>query len=159
MNSMIKMYGKVLSVVIVMMALIMICAPVNAGTIGFTEGEVAAPGTELHELGTKAIEEGLGGISYFANGEGQVLKVQAEEMDNGDLRVTVKETMIPKGYVSKTQSQTLEAERILTDLETLTDKQPRVGEYAVLPHNEGMKAYEFGVMVEKESHQADDINK
>lgn len=154
MNTMKRFSAYMLYVAIVMMALIMTVGPA-AAVIDITDGEVAEPGSELHALGSKALEEGLGGICYFTNGEGQVLKVQAEEMENGDLNVAVAESNIPRGLTAKTQDQTAEAERIFKDLETLASQQPWVGGYAVLPHSEGAKAYEFGVMVEQEMSQGE----
>jgi len=150
MNIIKRFYIHILSFAIVMMALTMAAGPAVAGVFDFTQGKVAAPGTELHALGSQALESGLGGISYFTNGEGLVVKVQAKEMTNGDLRVSVKETNIPEGYIAGTQNQTLEAERTLKSLETLANQQPWVGGYAVLPHNEGVEAYKLGVTVESE---------
>lgn len=145
-----KNYFHVLSVTVLMVAFTMIAGPAVAGVFDFTHGKVASPGTELHALGVQALEEGLGGISYFTNGEGRVVKVQAKEMANGDLRVAMKEANIPQGAIAGNQNQAMEAERTLRNLETLAGQQPWVGGYAVLPHNEGVKAYQFGVMVEKE---------
>ena len=150
MNTMKRLYAHVLTFAIVMMALTMTAGPAVAGIFDFTQGKVAVPGTELHALGSQALESGLDGISYFTNGEGRVVKVQAKEMTNGDLRVSVKETHIPKGYIAGTQNHALEAERTLKSLEALADKQPWVGGYAVLPHNAGVEAYKLGVTVESE---------
>lgn len=135
---------------IVMVALHMNAGPAGAGVFDFTHGKIAAPGTELHALGVQALDEGLGGISYFTNGEGRVVKVQAKEMANGELRVAMKEATIPQGTIDGNKKQAVEADRTLRNLEALAGQQPWVGGYAVLPHNEGAKAYQFGVMVETE---------
>lgn len=143
---------------IMMVALTMTAGPATAGFFDFTRGQVAQPGTELHALGTQALTTGLGGVSYFTNGEGRVIEIRAKEMLNGDLRVTKKRVYIPKNYVAKTHDQSLEAERTWDRLQDLAGQQPWVGGYAVLPHHEGIKAYKFGVMVETElrrNHQVD----
>ncbi|WP_300673106.1 hypothetical protein [Desulfoluna sp.] len=143
---------------VVMVAFSMTATPAVAGFFDFTQGRVADPGSELHALGSQAIERGLGGISYFTNGEGRVVEVRAKEMINGDLRVSVRRVHIPENYVAETHDQTLEAERTWNSLESLAGQQPWVGGYAVLPHNAGVKAYKFGVMVENElsrNHQTD----
>ena len=158
MNTIKKFYAHVLSVAVVMVSLAMSAAPAVAGAFDFTQGRVAAPGTELHALGTQALDTGLGGISYFTNGEGRVVEVRAKEMANGDLRVTIKKVYIPENYIARTHDQTLEAERTWKSLETLAGQQPWVGGYAVLPHNEGVKAYKFGIMVEKEFTRNDNID-
>ena len=145
-----KFYVHLLSIGVVMVALSMTTTPAIAGFFDFTQGRVAEPGTELHELGTQALENGLGGISYFTNGEGRIVEVRGKAMANGDLRVSVKRVFIPKNYVADTFDKTLEAERTLQELETLAGDQPWVGGYAVLPHNEGVKAYNLGVTVERE---------
>lgn len=155
MNIIKKIYFHVLTAAIVMMALSMNPGPAMAGVFDFTHGKVAAPGTELHALGSQALEDGLGGISYFTNGEGSVMKVSAKKMSNGDLRVSIKETNIPQNSMAWDQQQVMEAERTLNSLDTLAGEQPWVGGYAVLPHNEGVKAYQFGVMVEKERRSQD----
>ncbi|SCX80092.1 hypothetical protein [Desulfoluna spongiiphila] len=157
MKTMKKAYLHVVFAAVVA-AFVMAAAPAQAGIFDFTQGRVAVPGTELHELGTEALDRGLGGISYFTNGEGRVVEVRAKEMANGDLRVAVRRVHIPKNYVADTHDQTLEAERTWQSLADLSEQQPWVGGYAVLPHNEGVKAYKFGVMVETEfnrNHQRD----
>jgi len=153
MNTMKKLYARVAFVAVVA-AFTLSAAPVHAGLFDFAQGRVAAPGTELHELGTQALTSGLDGVSYFTNGEGGVMKVRAMEMTNGDLRVSVKKVHIPKDYVAATQPQAMEAELTLKELDTLADQQPWIGGYAVLPHNEGMKAYQTGVMVENEHRRS-----
>jgi hypothetical protein len=153
MNVIKKIYVHVLTVAIVMVALSMNPGSAVAGVFDFTHGKVAAPGTELHALGNQALEEGLGGISYFTDGEGRVVKVHAKKMTNGDLRVSVKEANIPKHHTAINKQQSLEADRTLKSLETLAGQQPWVGGYAVLPHHEGAKAYQFGVMVESENRR------
>jgi len=150
MNTVKKYFIHALFAAIIMVALNMNAGPAVAGVFDFTHGKIAAPGTELHALGVQALEDGLGGISYFTNGEGRVVKVQAKEMANGDLRVAMNEANIPQGAIAGNQHQAMEAERTLRNLETLAGQQPWVGGYAVLPHNEGVKAYQFGVMVETE---------
>ena len=150
MNTVKKYFIHALFAAIVMVALNMNAGPAVAGVFDFTHGKIAAPGTELHALGVQALEDGLGGISYFTNGEGRVVKVQAKEMANGDLRVSIRKVHIPQNYVADTRDLTDEAERTYGRLEELAGENPWVGGYAVLPHNEGMKAYKFGVMVETE---------
>jgi len=135
---------------IVTVAITLAAGSAVAGIFDFAHGRVAAPGSDLHALGTEAIEEGLGGTSYFTNGEGRVVEVRAREMPNGELRVTVRRVYIPENYVAKTHDGTLEAERTYSRLEELAGESPWVGGYAVLPHNEGYEAYKFGVMVETE---------
>lgn len=142
----------------VIAAFVMAVTPAHAGLFDFTQGRVAAPGSDLHALGTEALDRGLGGVSYFTNGEGRVVEVRAKEMANGDLRVAVRRVHIPQNYVADTHDQTLEAERTWNSLATLSEQQPWVGGYAVLPHDEGVKAYKLGVMVENEfnrNHQRD----
>lgn len=158
MNTIKKFYAHLLSVAVIMVALTMTSAPAVAGFFDFTQGRVASPGTDLHALGSQALDTGLGGISYFTNGEGRVVEVRAKKMTNGDLRVTIKKVYIPQNYIAKTHDQTLEAERTWTSLENLADQQPWVGGYAVLPHNEGVKAYKIGVMVEREYTRNDNID-
>lgn len=155
MNTIKRFYVHVLSVAVVMVALTMTASPAVAGIFDFIQGRVAAPGTELHALGTQALDTGLGGISYFTNGEGRVVEVRAKEMVDGDLRVSIKKVYIPKNYIAKTHDQTLESERIWKSLESLSGQQPWVGGYAVLSHNEGVKAYKFGMMVEREFNRND----
>lgn len=150
MNTIKKMYVHLLSFAVVMVALSMTAGPAVAGLFDFTQGRIAAPGSELHELGTEALDAGLGGVSYFTNGEGRVVEVRAKEMANGDLRVSIRKVHIPKNYVADTRDLTDEAESTWNNLEKLAGEQPWVGGYAVLPHNEGVEAYKFGVMVEKE---------
>lgn len=145
-----KLWNHLMVITVVMMALSMASSPAVAGFFDFAQGRVAAPGTELHALGIQALENGLGGISYFTNGEGRVVEVRSKKMGNGDLRVSIKRVYIPKNYIADTHDQTLEAERTWNNLENLAEEQPWVGGYAVLPHNEGVKAYKFGVMVETE---------
>lgn len=158
MNTLKRFYTHFLYVAIVAVALIMTAGPSIAGVFDFTEGRVAAPGTDLHALGTKALQQGLGGISYFTNGEGRVVEVRAKEMPNGELRVSIHKVFIPENYVARTHDQTIEAERTWNRLEELAGQQPWVGGYAVLPQNEGIKAYKFGVMVEKEFNRNDKID-
>ena len=158
MNTIKKIYVHVLSITVVMVALAMTADLAVAGAFDFTRGRVAAPGTELHALGTQALDTGLGGISYFTNGEGRVVEVRAKEMANGDLRVTIKKVYIPENYVARTHDQTLEADRTWKSLETFAGEQPWVGGYAVLPHNEGVKAYKFGIMVEREYNRNDNVD-
>lgn len=158
MNILKRFYTHFLPAAIVMLALLMTAAPAVAGFFDFTHGRVASPGTDLHALGTKAIEQGLGGISYFTNGEGRVVEVRAKVMASGDLRVSIRKVYIPQNYVAKTHDQTLEAERTWSRLEELAGQNPWVGGYAVLPHNEGVKAYKFGVMVETEFNRNDKID-
>ena len=152
-------YSKHLfSAALVLLALALTASPATAGFFDFTQGQVAQPGTNLHAIGNQALNTGLGGISYFTNGEGRVIEVRAKEMPNGDLRVSQRRVYIPKNYVAKTHDQTLKAERIRNNLAELADQQPWVGGYAVLPQNEGAKAYKYGVMVETElrrNHQSD----
>lgn len=158
MNTIKKMYVHVLSFAVVMVAFSMTAGPAVAGLFDFTQGRIAAPGSELHELGTEALDAGLGGVSYFTNGEGRVVEVRAKEMASGDLRVSIRKVHIPKNYVADTRDLTDEAEATWNSLEQLAGEQPWVGGYAVLPHNEGVKAYKFGVMVETEfnkNHQID----
>mgnify|MGYP003572670299 CR=1 FL=1 len=158
MNTLKRFFTYFLPAAIVMLALVMTAVPAVAGVFDFTQGRVASPGTDLHALGTKAIDQGLGGVSYFTNGEGRVVEVRAKEMLNGDLRVTIRKVHIPKNYIADTHDQTLEAERTYDRLADLAGQNPWVGGYAVLPHNEGIKAYKFGVMVETEfnrNHQID----
>jgi len=150
MNTLKRCYIHFLSVAVVMVALAMTAGTGMAGVFDFTQGRVASPGTDLHALGSEAIEQGLGGISYFTNGEGRVVEVRAKEMTNGDLRVSIRKVHIPQNYVADTRDLTDEAERTYGRLEELAGENPWVGGYAVLPHNEGMKAYKFGVMVETE---------
>ncbi len=145
-----KLSTHFMLIITMIFALSMVPAPAMAGFFDFAQGRVAAPGTELHALGTQALERGLRGISYFTNGEGRVVEVRSKEMANGDLRVSIKRVYIPKNYIATTHDQTLEAERTWNNLETLAGEQPWVGGYAVLPHNDGVKAYKFGVMVETE---------
>jgi hypothetical protein len=155
MNIIKRFYVHILTVTAMMVALSMTAGPAVAGLFDFTQGKVAAPGTELHALGTQAIESGLGGISYFTDGEGRVVKVQAKEMGNGELRVSTDQAQIPQDYIAGSQSQTREAERTLNSLEELANQQPWVGGYAVLPHNEGVEAYKLGVTVESELQRRD----
>ncbi|SCY70806.1 hypothetical protein [Desulfoluna spongiiphila] len=143
---------------LMLLALTVTAGPASAGFFDFTQGRVAQPDTDLHALGTQALNTGLGGISYFTNGEGRIIEVRAKEMPNGDLRVSQRRVYIPKNYVAKTHDQTLKAERIRNSLAELADQQPWVGGYAVLPQSEGAKAYKYGVMVETElrrNHQSD----
>lgn len=158
MNILKRFFMHLLSVVVVLVALVMTAGPSVAGVFDFTYGRIAAPGTDLHALGSKAIQEGLGGISYFTNGEGRVVQVRAKEMANGDLRVSIRKVYIPENYVADTRDQTLEAERTYNRLEELAGENPWVGGYAVLPQNEGVKAYKFGVMVEQEFNRNHQIN-
>ncbi|VFQ42767.1 hypothetical protein [Desulfoluna butyratoxydans] len=144
----------IVTVTVVMVAFSFSSGPAVAGLFDFTKGTVAQPGTELHELGTQALMSGLDGISYFTNGEGNVMKVQAKEMSNGDLRVAVNKVHIPRDYVSENTEQVMEAEQTLKELDVLADKQPWIGGYAVLPHDEGVKAYQTGVMVENERRRS-----
>lgn len=152
-----RLYIHAISIAAITMALFVTAGPVSAGFFDFTQGRVAQPGTELHALGTESLESGLGGVSYFTNGEGRVVEVRAKEMTNGDLRVSVRRVYIPKNYIADTHDQTLEAERTWNTLEELAGTQPWVGGYAVLPHNEGVKAYKYGVMVEDELRRNDTI--
>jgi len=143
---------------LLLLALTLTAGPATAGFFDFTQGRVAQPGTELHALGSHALKTGLGGISYFTNGEGRVVEIRAKKMVNGNLRVSSRRVYIPKNYIAKTHDQTLEADRTWKRLENLADRQPWVGGYAVLPQNEGIKAYKYGVMVEtelKRNHQVD----
>jgi hypothetical protein len=149
MNTIRKFYVHGL-IALIMVAFSLTATPAIAGVFDFSQGRLAAPGSELYALGTEALESGLGGISYFTNGEGRVVEVRAREMTNGQLRVSIRRVHIPKKYIAKTHDQTLEAERTWNSLESLAGQQPWVGGYAVLPHNEGVKAYKFGVMVEQE---------
>lgn len=148
-----KIYRYALCVALVMAALSITAVPSVAGVFDFTKGKVATPGTELHALGSQALEAGIDGIGYFTNGEGRVLQVQAKEMASGDLRVLVKQVQISRGDVAGTPA--LDAERALKQLEALAGQQPWVGGYAVLPHHEGAKAYQTGVMVEAERRRGD----
>ncbi|VVS94112.1 hypothetical protein [Desulfoluna spongiiphila] len=150
MNSMKRCVVRFLPAAMVILAVTLAAGPAAAGLFDFTHGRIAAPGSDLYALGTEAIEQGLGGTSYFTNGEGRVVEVRAKEMASGDLRVTVRRVHIPKNYVADTHDGTLEAERTYTRLEELAEESPWVGGYAVLPHNEGYDAYKFGVMVETE---------
>ena len=155
MNTFKGIYVHIVTVTVVMVALNFSAGPAVAGLFDFTKGTVAQPGTELHDLGTQALTSGLDGISYFTNGEGNVMKVQAKEMTNGDLRVSVNKVHIPRDYVAENANQSMEAERTLKELDTLAEQQPWIGGYAVLPHNEGMKAYQTGVMVENEQRRSE----
>lgn len=151
-------YAPLFAAAVVLLALTLTAGPATAGFFDFTRGQVAQPNTALHALGTQALNTGLGGVSYFTNGEGRVIEIRAKEMPNGDLRVTKKRVYIPKNYVAKTHAQSLEAERTWDRLQDLAGQQPWVGGYAVLPHHEGTKAYKLGVTVETElrrNHQVD----
>jgi len=150
MNILKRCVGRLLIAAMVMMAVILAAGPAAAGVFDFTHGRIASPGSDLYALGAEAIEQGLGGTSYFTNGEGRVVEVRAKEMPSGDLRVTIRRVHIPKNYVAKTHDGTLEAERTYSRLEELAEESPWIGGYAVLPHNEGYEAYKFGVMVETE---------
>lgn len=153
-----KMYAHLLTLVAVTATIALTSVTSSAGIFDFTQGQVAAPGTELHALGSQALDNGLGGIGYFTNGEGRVVEVRAKKMANGELRVSIHKVYIPQNYVARTHDQTLEAERTWNRLEVLAGQQPWVGGYAVLPQNEGVKAYRFGVMVEKEFNRNDKID-
>lgn len=154
-----RFYTQFLFVAIVAMALSLAAGPAVAGIFDFAHGRVAAPGSDLYALGTRAIDEGLGGVSYFTNGEGRVVEVRAKEMINGDLRVSIRKVYIPKNYVADTHDRTLEAEQTYSRLEELAGQSPWVGGYAVLPHHEGVKAYKFGVMVETEFNRNHKIDR
>ena len=155
----IKYFSKHLfATTLLLMALVIMTSPVNAGFFDFMQGQVAQPGTELHAQGTQALNTGLGGVSYFTNGKGRIIEIQAKIMPNGDLRVTSRRVYIPKNYIARTHDQTLEAENTWNQLQDLANQQPWVGGYAVLPQSVGIKAYKYGVMVEtelKRNHQTE----
>jgi hypothetical protein len=146
-----------LTVAALVLTLGMTAIPANASFVDFFQGRVAEPGTSLYALGNQALATGLGGISYVTNGEGRVVKVRAKKMPNGDLRVTSQRVYIPLNYISKTQDQTLESERVWNSLGRLASRQPWVGGYAVLPQDVGLQAYEIGVRVETELRRNDQV--
>ena len=87
-----RFYVHVLSLAVVMVALAMTSGTAVAGFFDFTQGRIAQPGTELHELGTEALRSGLGGISYFTNGEGRVVEIRAKKM--ADIQQTGAKTVL-----------------------------------------------------------------
>ena len=146
------------TVAALVLTLSMTAIPANASFFDFFQGRVAEPGISLYALGNQTMDTGLGGISYFTNGEGRVVKVRAKKMPNGDLRVTTQRVYISPNYISKTHDQTLEAERVWNNLEKLASRQPWVGGYAMLPQDVGLQAYKIGVRVETElrrNHQVE----
>ena len=157
MKSIKRTYIHFLTVAALVLTLGMTAAPAQAGFFDFTQGRVAEPGTSLHALGDQALDKGLGGISYFTNGEGRVVKVREKKMPNGDLRVSSHKVYIPKNYIADTHDQTLEVEHAWDSLKNSVSRQPWVGGYAVLPHNLGTQAYEIGVRVETEFNRNDQI--
>lgn len=150
MNIIKRLSIHIVAITVVMVALSMTATPSVAGLFDYTQGKVAKPGSDLYALGREALDKGLGGISYFTDGEGHVVKVEAKAMANGDLRVATHHTDIPKETVALNQRQTLDTEKALRNLEALASQQPWVGGYAVLPHTAGSEAYKLGVTVESE---------
>lgn len=134
------------TVTMMVLALFTFTSPASASGFDFLFGRKAATGTELHALGTKAIEHNGGGATYFTNGKGRVLEVQARQTKGGILRVSVNRTYIPKNYNSSRAAQTLcQRLRLLAE----ATEAVKVGEYTMIDEINGWEAYHYGDMVAK----------
>ncbi|VVS95617.1 hypothetical protein [Desulfoluna spongiiphila] len=131
---------------LLLLALFTFISPASASGLDFLFGRKAAPGTELHALGTQAMEHNGGEATYFTNGKGRVLEVRARHTKEGFLRVSVNRTYIPENYDG---SRT--AESLYHRLARLAgaDGAVKAGRYTLIDDKNGWEAYRYGDMVAK----------
>ena len=135
-----------LAAAMMMLAFITLTSPVSASGIDFLFGRKAAPGSELHALGTTALEQNNGDATYFTNGKGRVLEVRAKTANSGTLRVSVNRVYIPRNYNGCRKSETL-YDRLSQRAQD--NAAVRAGTYTLIDGKTGWEAYRYGEMIAK----------
>ena len=125
-------------------ALMTTTTPVSASGVDFLFGRKATPGTELHALGTRAMERNKGKATYFTNGKGRVLEVLSRQGKDGALRVSVNRTYIPKNYNGSRTAASLCYQ--LNHLAESSDA-IKVGGYTLIDEETGETAHDYGTRV------------
>jgi len=135
-----------LTAALMLLSLSIFSFPASAAGVDFLFGRAAAPGSELHALGTTAMEQNHGDATYFTNGKGRVLEVRAKTAKDGTLRVSVNRVYIPRNYNCNLKSETL-YDRLsqLTDANTAV----RAGKYTLIDAKNGWETYHYGEMIAK----------
>ena len=135
-----------LTAALVLLSLSIFSFPASAAGVDFLFGRAAAPGSELHALGTSALERNHGDATYFTNGKGRILEVRARTTRDNTLRVSVNRVYIPRNYNGSRKSETL-YDRLSQLAED--NSAVRVGRYTLIDGKTGWEAYHYGDMIAK----------
>lgn len=133
-----------LAAALVLLSLSVFSRPAWAAGIDFLFGRAAAPGSELHALGTTALKRNHGDATYFTNGKGRVLEVRARTAGDRTLRVSVNRVYIPRHYDGSVKSERL-YDRLSRQVENKAAV--RAGTYTLVDRQTGWEAYRYGQMI------------
>ncbi len=140
-------YSPIISTLLVLFAITVFSTQASAGMMDFVFGQVAQKGTQMHELAVVSLNENGGEATYFTNGEGRILNVQAKKCDDGRIRASVQRVYIPKNYIAATQAGTKAIVATCYRLHDLAQHGEKIGEYTLIPAAEGSKAFSCGASI------------
>ena len=139
--------SRIVSTLMVLFALTLFSTQASAGVMDFMFGQVAHEGTEIHELAMISLNQNGGADTYFTNGEGRILDVQAKKCDDGRVRASVQRVYIPQNYIAGSHDGTKAIEATYTQLHELAQQGDKVGEYTMVPASVGADAYSCGASI------------
>lgn len=140
-------YSPIVSTLLMLCAITVFSTQASAGMMDFMFGQVAQKGTQIHELAMVSLNENGGSATYFTNGEGRILNVQAKKCDDGRIRTFVQRVYIPKNYIAGTHEGTMAVEATCNRLHDLAQKGEKIGEYTLISATEGSEAFSFGTSI------------
>lgn len=138
---------RIASTVMLLVALTLFSTGASASVRDFVFGQVAHEGTELHALAITSLEQNGGSNTYFTNGKGRILDVQAKKCDDGRIRASVQRVYIPQNYISGSYDGTKAIEATYTQLHELAEQGDKVGEYTMVPTVIGANAFSCGASI------------
>ncbi len=139
--------SRIVSTLMVLFALTLFSTQASAGVMDFTFGPVAHEGTQLHELAMASLNQNGGDTTYFTNGEGRILDVQAKKCDDGRVRASVQRVYIPRNYIAGSLDGTQAIEATYDNLHELAQQGEKVGEYTMIPASVGSDAFSCGASI------------
>ncbi|WP_300670981.1 hypothetical protein [Desulfoluna sp.] len=137
-------HSRIVSTLLVLCAITLCSTQASAGMMDFMFGRVAHEGSELYDLAMVSLNQNGGETTYFTNGEGRILDVQAKKCTDGRVRASVQRVFIPKNYVAGSLDGTLAIEATCSRLHELAQQGEKVGEYTLIPATEGAEAFSCG---------------
>jgi len=140
-------HTRIVSTLLVLCAITLFSTQASAGMMDFMFGRVAHEGSELYELAMVSLNQNGGEATYFTNGEGRILDVQAKKCDDGRVRASVQRVYIPKNYIAGSHDGTRAIEATYTRLHELAQQGEKIGEYTLIPASEGAKAFSRGASI------------